>query len=224
MPGTLRSCFVHECAWLFVCVTTAFSQTVPMAILPGTVSHDSASLVLDNANASISQTTRTYIIPLAIGNQWTMHIVEWDTDGNITSSRNETTQILGDTSIAGERWFIMKHRRGNTICINRPDGYYVLRSEVSSLQLKYPANIGDSYEGPDGTMRVVSLNVNLSVPKGSFVCYQYETNLTRVGGLSVLNYYSPGVGFIGGQIVSANQNRTDASISGKIELVDYILH
>ena len=81
------------------------------------------------------------------------------------------TQILGGTTIAGERWFIMKHRLGNVICTNRLDGYYVLRSGAISIQLKYPANVGDSYQGPDGDMYVVSLNANLTVPKGSFECY-----------------------------------------------------
>ena len=175
-------------------------------------------------NAPTPLNNSSCIIPLAIGNQWTTKVTEWDFDGDITSSRYQTTKIIGDTTVADEHWFIMKHPRGSVICMNGSEGFYELRSGTKILVLKYPASVGDSYQAPDGPEKILSQNAKLSVPKGSFVCYQYELTLTRVGDLRIKNYYCPGVGLIGGQIVRANRNGTGGSIAGMIELVDYVVH
>lgn len=172
-------------------------------------------------------TTSTQIIPLAVGNQWTMRITDWGTDGNATTVKNEILEILRDSIVAGERWFVMRSYGGRLIlCMNKPDGFYQLRSGKSTLWLKYPASVNDSYQSPDANTntRIVSVNLNVSVPKGTFVCYQYESSFIPLGGFRTNHYYSPGVGYVASELARGNRNSTGGSITGKVELVDYILH
>jgi len=180
-----------------------------------------------DTNPATSAATSTYIIPLAVGNQWTMRITEWGTNGDATTVKNEIVEILRDSTVAGERWFVMRSFRGRLVlCMNKPDGYYVLESGKSTLRLLYPANVGDSYQSADANTntRIVSVNLNVSVPKGAFVCYQYESSFRPLGGFRTNHYYSPGVGLVASELAMGNRNSTGASITGKVELVEYILH
>ncbi|MDP2884828.1 MAG: carboxypeptidase-like regulatory domain-containing protein [Ignavibacteria bacterium] len=178
-------------------------------------------------NPATPPTTSTHIIPLAIGNQWTMHISQWDTQDNLTTFKNEILEILRDTTVAGERWFIMRSFGGRfVLCMNKPDGFYELKSGKSTLRLKYPARVNDSYQRPDAytNTKVVSVNASISVPKGTFACYQYEDSFIPLGGFRTNEYYSPGVGLVAGELARGIRNSTSGIITGKVELVDYILH
>lgn len=130
-------------------------------------------------NPTAPATAPTYIVPLAIGNQWTTRTSNYNAEGKLRSSSIRTSQIISDTTIDGERWFVAHtpasgdNPSSTSLGTNRPDGFYTLRSGVPMLSAKYPASVGDSYQGFGGDVKVVSTNEKISVPKGTFICYQY---------------------------------------------------
>jgi hypothetical protein len=164
----------------------------------------------------------TCIVPLAIGNRWTIHTSVRSAEGRLISVQIENTQIQSDTIVDGERWFLMNNSGHNTICTNRSDGFYVLRSGVAMLRFKYPSDVGDRFRGIDGEMRVVSVDEHVSVPKGSFVCYQYKT--TPIPGTSIYMCCSPGVGIVNIEVISRDRETLRLISTSSSELADLTLH
>lgn len=161
------------------------------------------------------------IVPLAVGNSWTIRISYWDLDGKLRTSRYETSRIVGDTIIDGERWFVMTGDGWYNLCANMVDGFYKLSSGTKVLHVKYPARVGDSYHGPSGETRVVSLNASISVPKGSFVCCQYRVSGPEGARLDL--YYSPGVGLVSIEGATPYGNLGILRTTTTVELVDFVL-
>jgi len=176
----------------------------------------------DDMSSAASPTTSNSIIPLATGNRWTMNTSDRNAMGKLMSFQSEFTQILGDTIIGGERWFLMNNSGHTTLCTNRPDGFYELRGRAKLLRFKYPANVGDRYQGADGETTVVSVDEHISVPKGSFVCYQYRA--THVAGLRTYVSCSPGVGIVSLEVIKMDTEKARYEAMRSSELVDHILH
>lgn len=162
--------------------------------LPLDYEPDALTAPINNIELPAPTAASASIIPLAVGNSWTIRISYWDLDGKLRTSRYETSRIVGDTIIDGERWFVMSGDGWYNLCANKVNGFYKLNSGTKVLHVKYPAKVGDSYHGPSGETKVVSLNANISVPKGSFVCYQYRVSGPEGARLDL--YYSPGVGLV----------------------------
>jgi hypothetical protein len=191
-------------------------------VLPLDYEPDAPASFSNDMSPTASPPTSSCIIPLAIGNRWTMHISDRNALGKVTSFRIETTEILSDTIVDGERWFLMNNSGHNSLCTNRPDGFYELRGRAKLLRFKYPANIGDRYQGADGETYVVSVDEHTSVPKGSFISYQYK--VTRVAGLRTYVCCSPGVGIVNVEVIMINTETARYESTRSSELVDYTLH
>lgn len=138
------------------------------------------------------------ILPLSVGNVWYYRESLFDTAGVPIGVTRDTFQLVGDTVIAGLRWFA--DRQGVLYGVN---GGISVRgmfpSDTSAtLFLLYPVRDGlTEYDGPGG-YRVSSLGLatvaTFTVPAGTFECLAY---IFRDPPRETLAYYlTPGVGIV----------------------------
>ncbi len=135
------------------------------------------------------------IFPLAIGNKW----VYQKTLGNGFDTTC-TYQIMMDTILNNEKWY----GYGCTLLQNNESGLWAILIDDSStnrnptLFYKYPALAGQEYEYTDIKVKVISINEEVTVPAGKFICYHYRFPLYKEEYLEVyMDYYlSPGVGMV----------------------------
>ncbi len=184
----------------------------------------------NDANSTARAITPTYIVPLAVGNQWTTRASSRNAEGKLISSGIQTSRIISDTTIDGERWFVEEFSSSDDnpsrtgLCTNRSDGFYILRSGAPLLSVKYPVSVGDRYQGFGGDAKVLSTNEKISVPKGTFVCYQYSVSLRGPAMARATICYSPGVGLVSTEAVTLAANNVSTSSTYTVELLDYIIH
>ena len=184
----------------------------------------------NDTNSAAAAPAPTYIVPLAVGNQWTTRTSLRDGLGKLISSSIQTSRILRDTTLDGERWFVEEFSASDespsrtVLCTNRPDGFYKFRSGAPLLSVKYPASVGDSFHGFGGDAKVLSTNEKVTVPKGTFVCYQYSVSLRGPAMGRVTMCYSPGVGFVSTEAVTLGASNVSTEYTYTVELLDYIIH
>lgn len=139
------------------------------------------------------------LIPLAVGNQWTFQRSYYDSLGNVVAVYPpESLLIKADTSIDGHRWFY--HRYLGHLLAYRNSEIGTLIRLVSPntdgkvfVAYKQPTRTGEIYGFPvvffsgnnawitDSVYiaSVVSVDTLVSVPAGTFRCYQFR--VTRQG-------------------------------------------
>ena len=159
---------------------------------------------------------RPALLPLAEGNVWIMAFTRFDADGHLTEAYTDTLRVVGDTTIAGERWAEVRCAQTPVGCI--PGGYYANREdgvwkwygpdsdEAPYLLYKYPAETGDTYVLPGSanfTVTVRGTKEPIEVPAGPVVAYHYELDTDEVANLPVSEgagrlqrYLAPGHGFV----------------------------
>lgn len=177
------------------------------------------------------------IFPVKIGNLWISKVTEFDTTGVTIRTFLDTTTIVQDTLIYGEKWYL----RGSTHYLLSPH-YFTIRSNgiwaldlalqdpQPELAVKYPGVVGDSWNyripggGPD-SMRytIVSTSVPVTVPSGNYTCYFYRlTEQTSPTHFKAEDYLAPGVGLVLDEYF-------DPTASGQLykkrrtELISYVL-
>ena len=187
-------------------------------------------LTLASCNSGVTTLSSPQIMPLAVGNRWIGRITEIDSSANIVSVRLDTQVIYRSEVVNGETWYyktetplMIVSKPGmpdsldtlEAVCTIRTDGLYSAIApnfSTATLTAKYPAAIGDTLfrlllGNTDSTetwdaKTVVSTDANLSVPAGSFICFQYNENLIRIkNGIATSHpvdsvYYAPGVGLL----------------------------
>lgn len=135
------------------------------------------------------------IFPLAIGNKW----VYQKTLG-YGFDTTYTYQIMMDTILNNEKWY----GYGCTLMKNNESGLWGIICDDTTangnpyLFYKYPAVAGQEYEYSDILVKVISINEEVTVPAGKFICYHYRFPLYKEENLEVyMDYYlSPGVGMV----------------------------
>lgn len=154
-------------------------------------------------------------MPLRVGNRWSYRITESDSTGIVVSERTETVEVLRDTTVAGERWYILsRHPLPDlweegllNLATNRATGLWHLYASTSEttvsgavpeLLFKHPARRGDRYHFLPlnfmGDAVVRATGRSIEVAAGTFVGYHYRigTETTVEVDLSV----APGVGLV----------------------------
>jgi hypothetical protein len=142
------------------------------------------------------------IMPLKVGNRWIGRITEYDTNGNVASTRLDTLTVYKSEVVKGETWYyrtmspaVLTLRGGDPDTLifdtvqyaftNRSDGLYQDDYPRPCIA-RYPAKEGDtmskkSFDGFDTSDRVTTIdlvrrtNALVTVPAGIFHCYQYQT-------------------------------------------------
>jgi hypothetical protein len=151
------------------------------------------------------------ILPLKTGNAWVFRWTSYDTTGATTGTGNDTLMVGRDTLISGAAWY--QFTAPEVFWTNKADGAWRLISGPSplpsALAFKYPANAGDVWNLPltsEVTLQliVVSTGVSVTVPKGSYNCYQYNSlyGTRMVEG----DYLCPGVGLVAYDVYSVTSS------------------
>ena len=128
-----------------------------------------------------SNITDTEIIPLKMGNNWDYIRTVYDSAGIVQYTENINYLVIRDTIIHYERWFGLTNTPASIYYTNKYNGYWLYRKKVpnyfpndtSFLIYKYPANVGDIYNGFGYQREVVAVNKLISVPAGSFNTIHY---------------------------------------------------
>lgn len=168
------------------------------------------------------------IWPLAVGNQWTWHETNYDTSGAVTDTAVWLIEIVKDSLVNGEHWFIMtgNGERFSEYVLARADGLYLADSLGNiDLKFKYPAQVNDSFatHWGDRIAVVEAIDDLVTVPAGTFVRYRYKTTDT-VNFMADFEYLSPGIGFVRGDGYTWKAGPgTDPYLAFRIQLMSYQL-
>jgi hypothetical protein len=144
----------------------------------------------------------TVLMPLKIGNQWTYRVISYDTSGTVQHVDTSTFKIVRDTTIQSEKWyFIGQDSTAYELLTNRSDGVWYMRVRIAPLAAvlfaKYPANVNDTWLGPDSSIAMLwAKDINVSVPQGTYACFQYMYADKGTQFMSQAKYFPVGVGFV----------------------------
>jgi hypothetical protein len=114
-----------------------------------------------------------FLIPMKVGNAWYYQTDHVDTLGIVITSTNTTVNIYADSLTGAERWFGFFSEGYR---MNKPQGVWQLQPTPF---LEFPLTVGDSVLRGNGTTytHLLSKGTRVTVPAGTFVCYEYaETN------------------------------------------------
>lgn len=177
----------------------------------------SALFVGCDSNETDGDDSTPVLLPLDVGNQWVMAFTRIDVlGGTPTETSTDTLRVVGDTTVAGERWAEIQgptqlaNRFLGGFYTNRDDGVWKWEGpssdEAPHLLYKYPAEPGDTYALPPGYtdfyMEVLDTEASVETPAGSLLAYHYQFVIEEalgspipddVGRLS--RYLVPGQGF-----------------------------
>jgi len=124
--------------------------------------------------------------------------------------------IHGDSIIGGNIWFGFLSEGYR---INKPDGVWQL---LPIQFLEFPVSIGDSVLRGNGITytRLLSKGTRITVPAGTFVCYEYaETNPTNNNALLNKYYLALSLGLVKKEVF----NGTSQSPDTVVQLVTYTI-
>jgi hypothetical protein len=142
------------------------------------------------------------LLPLRVGNQWSYILTTYDTSGNVQSADTNIVQIVRDTMIQNERWYLVGNSSSAPeIITNRANGLWYLRVGMrwwqAVLYAKYPASVNDSWSGPDSAVvTVTSTNTAVTVPRGTYVCLRYSYFDPHIQAVNQIKNICPGYGII----------------------------
>ncbi len=130
--------------------------------------------------------------PLKVGNSWTYKLTSFDTSGIALGAPEDFIyRVTEDTTVFNEKWYYLS---GALYYIDRSDGVWRVLNGTPVLFLKYPATVNDSYSSTLGKIRVISTGATITVPKGTYSCYQYR--LSQANGSQYDYYFLEGIGFV----------------------------
>ncbi|NUN70160.1 MAG: hypothetical protein HUU02_10665 [Bacteroidetes bacterium] len=162
---------------------------------------DSGCTDASSGSDDVASATPKY--DLTVGNYWIYSLKGYNDQGIVTNSSTVYFTVVRDTFIEDKKWSLLSidtipaASNVSRIAIEQHDGYYervsidvprsAHRTDTSMLIYQYPAPTNSFYAvnprfGSDGgtlyydTTRIVARNRQVSVPAGSFRCYQYTTN------------------------------------------------
>ena len=111
------------------------------------------------------------LIPMAVGNRWINRVSVYDTSGNPSYSYLDTSRIYRDTLISNEVWFDFFEQG---LRQNRADGVWLMTWPSPILQFPTLADSSSYLPWDSSYIKLLSRNTTITVPKGTFVCYEYS--------------------------------------------------
>ncbi|MGD0036244.1 MAG: hypothetical protein ABSC53_03005 [Bacteroidota bacterium] len=150
-------------------------------------------------NPVTAQETNTDLVPLSIGNTWSVCYTEYDTNGVVVGTPRSTTDtytISKDTTILGK----VLYKYFNLWCINSDSGLVKYNTTVTNGVVKnsfkyiypYPTQKGNVYDNND--IVVTAIDTGITVPAGTVQCIEYK--FYDSGVLAYQDYVSRGIGLV----------------------------
>lgn len=128
------------------------------------------------------------LFPLTLGSTWVHLYTYYDATGAITDSHSDTTAVISETTIQGQRWATVRSSFGPDTLrwAMKSDGVWVQENGGPAFLLfKYPAARGDVYNIPSTNVDHVEVggaDFTESFPLGLFEhCYEYRIVFTAAG-------------------------------------------
>jgi hypothetical protein len=167
------------------------------------------------------------IWPLAIGNQWSFQLTEFDTNTVVISIDTLVLEVVKDTIIHNETFYLLTANgvRDPEVrpMTNREDGLWDYRdSDTIIILIKYPVTVGESFFQLYDSLVVVSTDTLVTVPAGSFHCVRYDDYLIATGRLLTHIYAAPNVGLVKKEDFSLTPGDR-LYLSEVMELISYVL-
>ncbi|MFC2131198.1 hypothetical protein ACFLSQ_07165 [Bacteroidota bacterium] len=171
------------------------------------------------------------LMPLNVGNYWINKVTEYNPQGNVISIDTVHGYVAMDSIWNNEKIYRMsitsnESAYDNSFILNRNTGVYLLNPSSGEneplLYLKYPAVKGDFFLFRSDTMWVEEIDVEYTVPAGTFKCYKYK-NQSIFDDSTIYkeyHYYSPGTGPITSETYYEDEN-TKMYLEYKWELIEY---
>jgi hypothetical protein len=172
------------------------------------------------------------IIPLNMNNEWRYKQTQYDTNGVAIDSLYFTEVIYRDTLLRNEIWYGISNGRYAT---NRSDGFWIIFSEEiellnldldtllshAILEWAYPSEKGNVYNFINNIsfISVISTDTVITVPAGSFECYEYE----KSSGVPDRFYFAPNIGLVRTDYFHFTIDGGKVYLAAKNELVSYRL-
>lgn len=146
-------------------------------------------------------TTPKEIWPLKVGNQWAYENTELDSAGHVISVDTSVIAVEKDTMIQNERWYITTVNGARDPEMfpgtTRSDGMWGWDGTSGLLAFKYPAAVNDTFMAGNQVVIVESIHDTVTVPAGTFICYNYKWPEPPSSSRPYQFYYlSPGVGLV----------------------------
>ncbi|MFH1051942.1 MAG: hypothetical protein V1779_13555 [bacterium] len=165
------------------------------------------------------------LIPLKVGNYWKALFYDYDFGGEPDTVG---IYVVKDSVWNNEKIYRISQSPDSIdyeapFYINRYDGCYFLFDVKSNpiLYFKFPVKEGETYMSIVGTMCVEKINVEYTVPAGTFKCYKYVTEYAMDDVINkTIIYFSPGIGQIATENYYKDNNR-DMYLESKWELIEY---
>ncbi len=173
----------------------------------------------DPSVGSMTSVSPIQIVPHKIGNSWNLRTINFA--GNDTTYF--TNSILKDTLVGLEIWYVEQfgNAASSVPTKNMNDGLYFYHSSIhlGELAYKYPAQVNEGYYSSyyNDSIIVLSINSTVTVPAGTFNCYQYFT-YRLWGTYTGYIYVSPGIGFV------KSESYVNNVLSSNVELISYHLN
>lgn len=171
------------------------------------------SLVMDEATVEIQHITADVIVPLTVGNYWVFSVLNPDgTPSEVTSTLGITGSSIvtyedheyfvyywnwfDDFGYPSDDFYLMSNQNDGMWLIGYAWNSFDSVAYFPNLLLKYPANVGDTWEyyelaGWD-TVQCVSTSSMIETFAGTFECYVYHHSFEEF-----YSYFSPGIGYVG---------------------------
>lgn len=161
------------------------------------------------------------ILPLKVGNTWIMQYTGYDTTGAALGTVYDTATVASDTVVSGVTWYHVSSLVIDGLFANKSDGLWGLGPTAGgSVVLKYPANAGDTWNvqadaSTNYTVVLQSDSASVTVPKGTYSCYDYKMIINSEPEIEV--YMCPGVGFVAMALYSVtNSGRSYKQAYGEL--------
>jgi hypothetical protein len=151
------------------------------------------------SNPVSSSSSSGQILPLETGNTWVYRYTDFDTSGAAYATGYDTLVVGRDTFVGNDTWYQIRL----DLWTNKSDGAWQMAmvpdSLAPTLVFKYPADVGETWTpqvDPWDTCQVSvqANNTSMTVPKGTYTCYQYRWVINSH--LMVDDYMCPGMGLI----------------------------
>ncbi len=174
----------------------------------------------------IPDTVTHVIVPLAVGNIWLYHKVEYNSSGTVIAEYDTSSSIVSDTLIVDSIWYIVEDGTGalpSNIATNWDDGLWTYAADSTPselLALKFPTTIGDSYPYYNVTVHVDDTALSVTVPAGMFTCYYYRMTVPIFGTVGKI-WVSPDIGIVKAENYELGLFST--YLSSTVELLSYTL-
>jgi len=149
------------------------------------------------------------ILPLKIGDTWLIEYTVYDTTEAIEGTMYDTAMVKTDTVISGVTWHRVSSITIDGVFTDKSDGLWGFGSTGGFVIFRYPANVGDTWNAPMNSSATYEITLesdsaSVTVPKGTYVCYDYRMLLNSLPKLEV--YLSPGVGFVAMDVYSTTKS------------------